>query len=252
MSTSERETILVVDDIPANISMLAATLDPEYRVTFATRGADALMAALSHPQPSLILLDVMMPGMDGYETCRRLKADLRTQNIPVVFLTAQNDVIEEEIGLKLGAVDYLHKPCHPAIVRQRVRIHLELHNQNLALEERVRERTRELEETRIEIVRRLGRAGEYRDNETGMHVVRMSQCCHRLALVAGPAQAELRVVAPKCEYAADPLGIDVAQPRLSWCVESDERGQRQTAYRILVASSAELLVTEAGGYKLVP
>lgn len=199
MSTSERETILVVDDIPANISMLAATLDPEYRVTFATRGADALMAALSHPQPSLILLDVMMPGMDGYETCRRLKADLRTQNIPVVFLTAQNDVIEEEIGLKLGAVDYLHKPCHPAIVRQRVRIHLELHNQNLALEERVRERTRELEETRIEIVRRLGRAGEYRDNETGMHVVRMSQCCHRLALAAGVPQdkaALLLIAAP--------------------------------------------------------
>jgi len=166
-------------------------------VTFARNGLEALTAAQQKPQPSLILLDVMMPGMDGYEVCRRLKGDMRTQSIPIIFLTAQSNVSDEEVGLQLGAVDYLHKPCHAAIVRQRVRIHLELHNQNLALEERVRERTRELEETRIEIVRRLGRAGEYRDNETGMHVIRMSHYCHRLALAAGisAATAELLLVA---------------------------------------------------------
>ena len=193
MTATERNTLLVVDDVPENIDILAGVLGGEYRVTFATRGPDALAAALAQPQPGLILLDVMMPGMDGYEVCRRLKADLRTRDIPIVFLTAQNDVSDEEFGLSLGAVDYLHKPCHPAIVRQRVRIHLELHNQNLALEERVRERTRELEETRVEIVRRLGRAGEYRDNETGFHVNRMSQYCYCLALAAGipPQHAEL-------------------------------------------------------------
>ena len=197
MMRSDRQTILVADDVPENISILASTLEADYRVTFATNGLDALTAAQAKPQPSLILLDVMMPGMDGYEVYRRLKSDLRTQNIPIIFLTAQSNVSDEEVGLKLGAVDYLHKPCHPAIVRQRVRIHLELHNQNLALEERVRERTRELDETRIEIVRRLGRAGEYRDNETGMHVIRMSQYCHRLALASGisAAQAELLLVA---------------------------------------------------------
>ena len=197
MSHGDRQTILVVDDVPENISILADILEADYRVTFATNGPDALAAAQATPQPNLILLDVMMPGMDGYEVCRRLKADLRTQSIPLIFLTAQNNVSDEEVGLSLGAVDYLHKPCHPAIVRQRVRIHLELHNQNLALEERVRERTRELDETRIEIVRRLGRAGEYRDNETGMHVIRMSQYCHRLALATGfsTAAAELLLVA---------------------------------------------------------
>ena len=197
MSHGDRQTILVVDDVPENISILADILEADYRVTFATNGPDALAAAQATPQPNLILLDVMMPGMDGYEVCRRLKADLRTQSIPLIFLTAQNNVSDEEVGLSLGAVDYLHKPCHPAIVRQRVRIHLELHNQNLALEERVRERTRELDETRIEIVRRLGRAGEYRDNETGMHVIRMSQYCHRLARATGfsTAAAELLLVA---------------------------------------------------------
>jgi len=193
MNGGRRETILVADDVPENIGILADILETEYRVTFAANGPDTLSAALVQPQPSLILLDVMMPGMDGYEVCRRLKADLRTQGIPVVFLTAQSDVADEEFGLKLGAVDYLHKPCHPAIVRQRVRIHLELHNQNLALEYKVRERTRELDEMRVEIIRRLGRAGEYRDNETGMHVIRVGQYCHRLALAAGipAAQAEL-------------------------------------------------------------
>ena len=193
MNNAEHETILVADDVAENIGILVGILQPDYRVTFARNGLETLAAANSQPQPSLILLDVMMPEMNGYEVCRRLKSDLRTQGIPIIFLTAQSEVSDEEVGLSLGAVDYLHKPCHPAIVRQRVRIHLELHNQNLALEERVRERTRELEETRIQIVRRLGRAGEYRDNETGMHVIRMSHYCHRLALAAGvsPAQAEL-------------------------------------------------------------
>jgi putative two-component system response regulator len=193
MNDSRRETILVVDDVPENISILADILNAEYRVTFAANGADALTAAMQTPQPSLILLDVMMPGMDGYEVCRRLRADLRTRSIPVIFLTAQADANNEEFGLKLGAVDYLHKPCYPAIVMQRVRIHLELHNQSLALEDKVRERTRQLEDTRIEIVRRLGRAAEYRDNETGMHVIRMSKFSQRLAIAAGVpcAQAEL-------------------------------------------------------------
>jgi len=194
MIPTERQTILVVDDVPENISTLAEILGATYRVIFATEGSEALSLAQTQPQPSLILLDVMMPGMDGHEVCRSLKGDMRTTDIPVIFLTAHSDTSDEEFGLKLGAVDYLHKPCQPAIVLQRVRIHLELHNQNLALEERVRERTRELEETRVEIVRRLGRAGEYRDNETGMHVIRMSQYCHRLALAAGVSEAEAELL----------------------------------------------------------
>ena len=185
MNSRTKDTILIVDDVAENIGILAEILGADYRVTFASNGKDALKAANEQPQPSLILLDVMMPDMDGHEVCRRLKADLRTESIPVIFLTAQSDASNEEFGLKLGAVDYLHKPCHPAIALQRVHIHLSLRNQNRELERKVRERTQELEETRVEIVRRLGRAGEYRDNETGMHVVRMSMCCHRLAIAAG-------------------------------------------------------------------
>jgi len=193
MAGNIRKTILVVDDIAENIDLLAGILAPEYRVTFATSGADALTAARARPAPSLILLDIVMPGMNGHEVCRRLKSDLRTRDIPVIFVSALSEPQDEAFGLELGAVDFLRKPCNPAIVLQRVHIHLQLHNQNLALENKVRARTRELEETRIEIIRRLGRAAEYRDNETGMHVIRMSQACQRLALAAGVSafQAEL-------------------------------------------------------------
>ncbi len=185
-------TILVVDDMPGNISTLAGMLRGQHRVIFATSGADAL-EQVRRQTVDLILLDVMMPEMDGYEVCRRLKADIATREIPVIFVTALNEASDEARGLQLGAADFLHKPCHAAIVRLRVQLHLERYNQNLALERRVRERTRELAETRIEIVRRLGRAAEYRDNETGMHVIRMSKTSRLLALAAGVSakQAEL-------------------------------------------------------------
>lgn len=197
MNEQSRETILVVDDLPDNIATMTEILGDEYRVTFAMNGSDALAAACEQPKPTLILLDVMMPGMDGYEVCRRLKADLRTQNIPVIFVTASGDAGSEEHGLDLGAVDYIQKPCNPAIVRQRVRIHLDLHNQNQALERLVRERTAELERTRRQIVTRLARAGDYRDSESGSHVVRVCQYCQSLALAAGipPTTADLLLLA---------------------------------------------------------
>lgn len=191
-----RETILVVDDVPDNIDVLAGILREEYRVLFATNGPDALASARKQ-KPDLILLDVMMPGMSGFEVCQKLKDDLRTRDIPVIFITALTDFQDEQKGLEMGAVDYLHKPSHPAIVRQRVKVHLQLHNQNLALEAKVRDRTRALEESRIELVRRLGRAAEYRDNETGMHVIRMSYFSLMLAQATGVPEswAELLFVA---------------------------------------------------------
>lgn len=192
MNRNQLETILVVDDSPEIIDVLSGILQPLYRVKFATNGPDALTLS-QHSTPSLILMDVMMPGMSGHEACRQLKADLRTSEIPVIFITSSRDVEDERRGLELGAVDYIHKPLNPPLVLQRVRIHLDLHNQNLALEAMVRERTWQLEETHLEIVRRLAMAGEYRDNETGMHVMRMSHMAHRLALEAGvpESQAEL-------------------------------------------------------------
>ncbi|MEY4718581.1 MAG: hypothetical protein RL563_1199 [Pseudomonadota bacterium] len=192
MNNAHTATILLVDDIPENITILSGMLRDLYRVIFATSGEEALEIVLVQ-NIDLILLDVMMPGMDGFEVCRRLKENILTREIPVIFLTALDEVHDETRGLELGAVDFLHKPTHSAIVRLRVQMHLERTNQRLALESLVQQRTNELTETRIEIIRRLGRAAEYRDNETGMHVIRMSKSAHLLALSAGvpEQQAEL-------------------------------------------------------------
>lgn len=197
MSELGRETILVVDDVAENITSMADVLGDSYRVTFALNGPDALAIARAEPQPNLILLDILMPVMDGHEVCRRLKEDPKTRGIPVILLTSQDDAVSEEQGLKLGAVDYLHKPCHPGIVRQRVRVHLELHNQTAALEKRVRERTLELERTRLEILQRLARASQYREYEGGSNVIRMCQYCRCLGLAAGlsPEHADLLLTA---------------------------------------------------------
>jgi len=120
-----RQTVLIVDDTPANIEMLSEALSDQYEVLFATSGQDALhIAAEQHPD--LILLDVMMPEMDGYEVCTRLKGDAMTQTIPIIFVTAMDHEEEETKGLNVGAIDYLAKPIRPAIVRARVRNHLEL------------------------------------------------------------------------------------------------------------------------------
>lgn len=120
-----KQTVLIVDDTPANIEMLSEALSDEYEVLFATSGQDALeIAADQHPD--LILLDVIMPEMDGYQVCGRLKEDARTQTIPVIFVTAMDHEEDETKGLNLGAIDYLTKPIRPPIVRARVQNHLEL------------------------------------------------------------------------------------------------------------------------------
>jgi putative two-component system response regulator len=173
-------TILVVDDTPSNITVLMEILRAEYRILAATNGEQALKIARTDPPPDLILLDVMMPGMSGHEVCQRLKAESSTRKIPVIFVTAMNQVEDETRGFELGAVDYITKPVSPPIVKARVKTHLALYDQNRELERMVRERTAELHHTRLEIIKRLGRAGEFRDNETGMHVVRVAHYCRLL------------------------------------------------------------------------
>ena len=120
-----RPIILIVDDEPANIEVLNATLGPDYEVLAATNGRDALKLATTE-RPALILLDVVMPGTDGYAVCRQLKADIRTSGIPVIFITAMDQENDEAKGLDAGAIDYITKPVRPAIVRARVRNHVEL------------------------------------------------------------------------------------------------------------------------------
>jgi putative two-component system response regulator len=173
-------TILVVDDTPSNITVLMEILRGDYRILAATNGEQALKIARGDPPPDLILLDVMMPGMSGYEVCERLKAESSTRKIPVIFVTAMNQVEDEMKGFALGAVDYITKPVSPPIVKARVKTHLALYDQNRELERMVRERTAELHHTRLEIIKRLGRAGEFRDNETGMHVIRVAHFCRLL------------------------------------------------------------------------
>ncbi|MCU0849503.1 MAG: response regulator [Spirochaetes bacterium] len=117
---NDKKTILVVDDTPENIQVLTAALGSLYRVKAATSGEKALKICAGDPMPDLVLLDVLMPEMDGYEVCRRLKSDARTAPIPVVFVTTITDPNEEAKGISLGAVDYISKPIDPAAVLARV------------------------------------------------------------------------------------------------------------------------------------
>jgi putative two-component system response regulator len=180
-----KPVVLVVDDTPENIDVLNGILQEDHTVRAATSGEKALAIARTKPQPDLILLDVMMPGMDGYEVCRRLKSDYQTQKIPVIFVTAMNETEDETRGFDLGAVDYITKPVSPSVVRARVRTHISLYDQKRHLIELVRQRTNELEETRLQVIRRLGRAAEFKDEESGYHVIRMSQYARLLGIAVG-------------------------------------------------------------------
>ncbi len=122
----EKNTLLLVDDAPANIQVANAILKDDYRVRIATSGAKALELVKASPAPDLILLDVEMPEMDGYEVCRRLKADSETRDIPVIFLTGKTEAEDETKGFGVGAVDYIHKPFSPSVVKARVQTHLAL------------------------------------------------------------------------------------------------------------------------------
>ncbi len=142
---TERPTVLVVDDTPANLDLLVDVLRPDYRTTVAISGARALRLIADGPAPDLVLLDVMMPGLDGYEVCRRLKADPSTRSIPVIFVTALGDADDEARGLQMGGVDYLTKPFSPAIVMARVKTHLALAAHTRTLEQRVADGVAELQ-----------------------------------------------------------------------------------------------------------
>lgn len=180
----DKATILVVDDTPENIDILVGILGEDYKVKVAIDGPRAL-ALVAKSLPDLILLDVMMPGMNGYEVCKLLKQEPLTCHIPVIFVTALSEVADETQGFELGAVDYITKPVSAPVVKARVKTHLALYDQKRLLEQQVKERTQELEDTRFEIIRRLGRAAEYKDNETGLHVVRMSHYARLLAIRLG-------------------------------------------------------------------
>ncbi len=157
---ADKKTILIVDDTPDNLALISALLKDAYKTKIATNGAKALEIAFSASPPDLILLDIMMPEMDGYEVCQRLKADERTRMIPVIFLTAMSQVENEQKGLELGAVDYITKPISPPILLARVNTHLRLKEandylkqENDILEQKVQKRTQELSQLNQSLAR---------------------------------------------------------------------------------------------------
>ncbi len=181
--------VLIVDDVPANLSVLGEVLRASgYHVKVAISGAAALKIAAALPQPDLILLDVMMPDMDGYEVLRQLLSRAATRGIPVMFLTALGEPQDEERGLALGAVDYLTKPIQPSVVRARVRTQLLakqalawLQDQNALLEAEVSRRMRENEQVQRVTIRALAHLAETRDADTGHHIQRTQAYVRLLA-----------------------------------------------------------------------
>ena len=185
---ADKATILVVDDTPDNLTLMSGLLKDHYRVKVANSGERALKIAQSDSPPDLILLDIMMPEMDGYEVCRRLKADIKTRDIPIIFQTAKTEVVDETLGFELGASDYITKPISPPIVLARVATHLSikrvqdfLKDQNTFLEDEVDKRTAEIIAIQDVTINAMASLAETRDNETGNHIRRTQRYVRVLA-----------------------------------------------------------------------
>lgn len=179
LALPDKATVLVVDDTPANLSLMTGLLRDIYKVKAAIDGEKALRIAQSDAPPDLILLDIMMPGMDGYEVCRRLQANPATRDIPIIFLTAKAGIEDEKMGLELGAVDYITKPISPPIVLARVRNHLALkasadflRNKADFLEAEVVRRTAEVMAIQDVTIMAMASLAETRDSDTGNHIRR--------------------------------------------------------------------------------
>jgi putative two-component system response regulator len=172
--------ILCVDDDPNNLGLMRAVLQDDYRLAFARNGATALEACERH-RPSLVLLDVQMPDMDGLQVARAIKARKETENTPIIFVTSRSGVVDEEAGFEAGAVDYITKPISPSILRARVRSHLSL------------VRSTALEASYRAAIYMLGEAGHYNDTDTGHHIWRMAAFSRLLARAVGwePEHANL-------------------------------------------------------------
>jgi putative two-component system response regulator len=196
LNETHRPTVLAVDDSPQNLSLMVGLLCDHYEVRVARDGEQALMIAQSSTPPDLILLDVVMPEMDGYAVCRQLKANPRTAGIPVIFLTAKNEIEDEQQGFALGAADYITKPISAPIMLARVKTHLTLkvsvdflRDKNNFLEQEVARRTEEVRAIKDATIVMMASLAETRDNETGNHILRTQ---HYVRALAGALQTHPR------------------------------------------------------------
>jgi len=229
----QRARILVADDEPANLQILRQVLQDDFRLSFA-RDAHKALALAASERPDLILMDIMMPGMTGYEACRRLKADPATRAIPVIFVTTLAESEDETEGFAAGGVDYITKPVSPPVVLARVRTHLSLVQVDA------------LRQTRLQIIQRLGMAAEYKDNETGLHVIRMSHYARILASGIGlPAAQVDNLLNAAPMHDVGKIGIPDAVLQKRGPLDADEwtvmRSHAQMGADIIGVDSAELL-----------
>ncbi len=186
---TDKHTILIVDDTPENLTLMNGLLKDEYKTKIANSGERALKLLEADPKPDLILLDIMMPGIDGYEVCRQLKENEATHDIPVIFLTAKTQVEDEQMGFDVGCVDYITKPISPPIVMARVKTQLTLKaaadflkDKSEYLESQVLRRTREVQMVQDVTIMAMASLAETRDNETGNHLRRTQNYVKALAL----------------------------------------------------------------------
>jgi putative two-component system response regulator len=190
--------VLAVDDSADIVDLIELTLRADCNVKRALDGRSALQLALEKPRPDLILLDVEMPGSNGYEVCKALKASPGLADVPVIFLTQRDEAQDVIKGFQLGAIDYFTKPINPPVLAARIRAHIELINRRNRQEEMIVERSAQLEHTRLQLIRRLGRAMEYHETSAvGNRVVRLGHYARHLSLAAGarPALCDLMMKA---------------------------------------------------------
>jgi putative two-component system response regulator len=181
MNSWKKPLILAVDDTPSNIDILYKILKDDYEFAAASGGYDAMDAIDSGILPDIILLDVMMPDISGYELCKKFKENKKLKDIPIIFITAKYDDKDEAKGFEVGASDYIVKPFNAVIVKARIKTQLELYFISKNLKNQVEERTSELnkalekiKEISLETIIRLTNASEYKDEDTGSHIQRMS------------------------------------------------------------------------------
>jgi putative two-component system response regulator len=241
---TDKQTILAVDDTVENLDIIKGILVPEYTVLAATNGDLALKIA-EKKKPDLILLDVMMPGMDGYEVCRRLKSNRELESIPVIFVTAMTAEQDEYAGFAVGAVDYLAKPVNAMIVKARVKTHLSLADQKRACERRVQQATADLMQNQYDAIEMLGDAGHYNDTDTGVHIWRMADYAELLARAINwpvDEQKKIKLAAPMHDTGKIGISDEILKAKRKLTVDEFEIMKTHTTigYQILNKSNTPL------------